>query len=343
MLEPYLRNVWYQAAWSSELEAGPLARTILDTPILIYRTADGIAALLDRCPHRFAPLSAGRIENGVAVCGYHGLGYDSSGKCVLNPHSAITSAMRVESYAAVERHTAIWIWMGEASAADPARIPDLSFIDRTPETARIELYMYTAAGYRLLTDNIMDLSHADYLHPSSLGGMMMHTKARTFERDGRLVAEWASPSCPAPPMFQSKVTSPQMSNYWIEVAWEAPAVMVLGTAVVPEGSERTPVDEVYALHNMTPETDGTCHYFMCATRGDRLNDANFSAMLKVRLEHAFSGEDKPMIEAQQRRMGSDDLWALKPILLPTDAAAVQVRRRLDQLIASEQAASSKNN
>lgn len=339
MPEPFLFNCWYQAAWSSELGQTPLVRTILNTPVLLYRTDAGVAALLDRCPHRFAPLSAGRIEGDRVVCGYHGLGFDASGQCVLNPHSPITSSMRVRAYPVHERHTGVWIWMGDPAQADPDLIPDLSFIDRTPDVARIELYMHTRAGYRLVTDNIMDLSHADYLHPTSLGGMMMHTKARTFERDGRLVAEWASPSCPAPPMFQAKVPSPQLSNYWIEVAWQAPAVMVLGTAVVPEGAERAPADEVYALHNMTPETDGSCHYFVCATRGDRLDDAAFSAMLRGKLEHAFIEEDKPMLEAQQQRMGADDLWSLEPILLRTDAAAVQVRRRLDRLIEEERSVS----
>ena len=59
----WLRNCWSQAGWSSELVSGePLVRTILGKPILFYRREDGAAAgLLDRCPHRFAPLSAGRL------------------------------------------------------------------------------------------------------------------------------------------------------------------------------------------------------------------------------------------------------------------------------------------
>ena len=63
MTATYLRNNWYQAAWASELSEAPLARTLLDEPIVFFRTGEGIAALQDRCPHRFAPLSAGRFEN----------------------------------------------------------------------------------------------------------------------------------------------------------------------------------------------------------------------------------------------------------------------------------------
>ena len=197
-------------------------------------------------------------------------------------------------------------------------------------------YMPTAANYRLLTDNIMDLSHADYLHPTTLGGMMVDSKARSFERDDRIVAEWLAQNCDAPPAFQPLVPPPAKADIWIEVAWSAPAVMVLGTAAKPAGVRRTPADEAYTLHSMTPETSTKSHYFVCSTRRFLTHDPDFSAKLLVALKQAFEGEDKPMLEKQQQRMGTDDLWSLRPLLLSIDAAAVRVRRRLDQLIAVEQ-------
>ena len=183
----WLRNAWYQAGWGEELIVGePLARTILNEPILIWRAGGGeIAALLDRCPHRFAPLSAGRIERDRVTCGYHGLSFGSNGARVHNPHGAVTSAMRVRAFPVEERHSAIWIWMGDADKADPAGIPDLSFIDETPESARLRIYLPTRANYQLIVDNIMDLSHADYLHPTTLGGMMTGPKRRAGRRATR--------------------------------------------------------------------------------------------------------------------------------------------------------------
>lgn len=76
----YLRNCWYLAAWSHEAAPGQvLARTLLDIPVTLFRDASGRpAAILDRCPHRFAPLSAGHLDEGVLVCGYHGLGFSAS-------------------------------------------------------------------------------------------------------------------------------------------------------------------------------------------------------------------------------------------------------------------------
>ena len=135
MTATYLRNNWYQAAWASELSEAPLARTLLDEPIVFFRTGAGIAALQDRCPHRFAPLSAGRFQGGTVTCGYHGLTFDGSGRCVHNPYGPITEPMKVRSYPVAERHSAIWIWMGAQERADEALIPDVSFIDRTSPTA----------------------------------------------------------------------------------------------------------------------------------------------------------------------------------------------------------------
>ena len=335
---PWLRNRWYQAGWSDELGPDrPLVRTILDAPILFYRSESGVAALLDRCPHRFAPLSAGRIDGGRVTCGYHGLAFGADGACVHNPHGAITSRMQVRSFPVVERHTALWIWMGAPEQADPALIPDLAFIDATPASARIAGHMPTAADYRLITDNIMDLSHADYLHPTTLGGIMTGSQARSREEGQRVVAEWVSLNVDPIPVAATTMPLGTKVDSWTQVVWSAPAVMVLSTTTTPAGVPRAPEDEAITLHNMVPETARTTHYFYCSTRRFLVEDVAFSGYIREALSRAFVEEDKPMIEAQQRRLGEAELWDLDPILLPTDAAAVRVRRLLDRLIADERA------
>src|SRR3977135_4689040 len=117
----YLRNAWFVAAWSDDLADGQLlARTILKEPGVLYRKSDGhVAALQDRCPHRFAPLSMGKVVNGDSIqCPYHGLEFDASGVCVLNPHGSknIPPRARVRSYPGTEKHKAIRIWRGEEQA-----------------------------------------------------------------------------------------------------------------------------------------------------------------------------------------------------------------------------------
>ena len=84
----FLRNAWYCAGFSSDLEPGKTrAITMLGEPVVLYRKEDGApVALADRCPHRFAPLSSGRVCEGQLQCGYHGLRFDASGQCTHNPH-----------------------------------------------------------------------------------------------------------------------------------------------------------------------------------------------------------------------------------------------------------------
>jgi vanillate O-demethylase monooxygenase subunit len=333
----YLKNCWYQAAWSSELPGdAPLVRTIAEIPLLFWREGTGaVSALLDRCPHRFAPLSAGAISEGRVTCGYHGLAFDGSGRCVHNPHGAISSSMKVASFPVIERHKALWIWPGRREDADAALIPDLSYIDNTPETARIEGYLPAKAHYELMSDNILDLSHADYIHPTSLGGMM--TSATTLTRlDGdEVIVEWDARDCLPPTAFQGVIPPPLRGDIWIQVRWSAPAVMTLATFAAPTGTARSPQLTALTLHNMTPESARSTHYFFCNTRPYLPDDAALTGMLRSALMKAFTDEDKPMLEKQQLRIGDEDFWALEPILLSVDAAAVLARRKLKQLIDAE--------
>ena len=84
----HLRNTWYVAMWDDDLSTDQLvSRTICEQPIVFYRKLDGsVAAIEDQCAHRFAPLSQGRLCGDEVQCPYHGLRYDSTGMCVVNPH-----------------------------------------------------------------------------------------------------------------------------------------------------------------------------------------------------------------------------------------------------------------
>jgi len=98
----FLRNTWYMAMWSENLAAGTLLpRMLLGTPLVFWRDTQGrVAALEDRCPHRFAPLSKGKLLGDRVQCGYHGLEFDGSGACVRNPHvtGRIPPAAKVPSF-----------------------------------------------------------------------------------------------------------------------------------------------------------------------------------------------------------------------------------------------------
>jgi vanillate O-demethylase monooxygenase subunit len=126
-----------------------------------------------------------------------------------------------------------------------------------------------------------------------------------------------------------------LSDTITEVIWHAPAVMRLSVSVesrVPGGGRISQT----TVHVMTPDTEMTTHYFVLSTRDFRADDAEFNAGLSAFVNNIFATEDKPMLEAQQARMGTPDLWATDPVLLPIDTSAVQVRRILERLIAAEQ-------
>ena len=103
---PFLKNCWYVAAWSSELSDSPLEKKIIGERVALYRTSNGDAVAIGaRCPHRFAPLSKGKIVGDLIECPYHGLRFNRDGICVLNqfePDAAPPTAS-VKKYAVVER------------------------------------------------------------------------------------------------------------------------------------------------------------------------------------------------------------------------------------------------
>jgi phenylpropionate dioxygenase-like ring-hydroxylating dioxygenase large terminal subunit len=341
----YLRNVWTIAAWARELRASTLlARTLLDEPLVFYRDASGTpCALADRCPHRFAPLSMGRLcDGGASVqCPYHGLRFDGSGACVHNPHGDgnIPHAAKVRSYPVVERWSALWIWMGDPACADASQIPDFSFND--PEHWAVGTgSMVVDAPYELEIDNILDLSHAEFIHPLFSSDALRRGKFEC-QQDGETI--WSKRFMPNDEQVsdflrQAFQVERGAIDRWLHVRWNAPATMALWAGGVASGQPMEQGVVSQQAHCFTPESASRTHYFYsiafpCAMGpiAEQLATQNVAA-----LREPFEHEDKPVIEAVGRRMGGKDLFALKPVMLPGDAAAVRARRLLQSMIEKEQ-------
>lgn len=338
----YLKNGWYVAGFSEDLPAGGLlTRTLLDEPVVFFRTPGGeLRALADRCPHRFAPLSAGQLtDNGHLMCPYHGLVFDGSGHCVHNPHgdNTIPKAAAVRAYAAVERDRLLWWWGGDAKRADTALIPDYSFAAKAHPDATIKGYMPTDCDYQLLIDNILDLTHADYLHSATLGsGALTRVAPKITDLGERQVRiTWLSSGDVAPPAFDMHLARQgQPTDQWTEVTWTAPSTLQLHVGATLQGEPRDAGFDSMNLHLATPERAGKCHYWFWTTRNRAIHpEANKAISAIVR--RAFAEEDKPMLEAQQRRIGGADIASLNPVLLPQDAGGVRARRKLAALMDAE--------
>ncbi|WCM25008.1 aromatic ring-hydroxylating dioxygenase subunit alpha [Sphingomonas sp. QA11] len=336
----FLRSCWYLAAWSDEVVDAPFARTILNEPVVIYRTSGGDAiALSDRCPHRFAPLHLGNVKDDRIQCPYHGLEFDREGKCVFNPQAdgATPVAARLRKYALIEIYGGLWIWMGDPETADVSLLPDLFFLRPESGYSRMTSYVHTSANYELMSDNILDLSHVAFVHRATFNAdeASAAVKPRTRQEGSRVYYERAWRQDRPSPMFAALYEVDEPVDVWSDVIWDAPALMTHISGLTPAGTPREGAREIRTVHFMTPETDRSTHYFWAGTRSFRHNEPDLDARLLSVVERAFGGEDKPMIEAQQAMMGDQDFWTLKPLLLRGDAAGVLARRALAKLIAEE--------
>ncbi len=123
------RNMWWVAAWGDEVSEKPLARWLLDTPVVLYRLADGTpVALDDRCPHRWAPLSEGTVRDDMIVCPYHGMEFGADGHCTKVPtQKSMPRTAFVRFFPVRESGAFVWIWMGDPEAID-ANPVDLTYM-----------------------------------------------------------------------------------------------------------------------------------------------------------------------------------------------------------------------
>ena len=345
----YLRNAWYVAAWSSDLGDGAiLARTILQEPVVFYRRANGeVAALADRCAHRFAPLSMGKIVGGDRLqCPYHGLEYDASGRCVLNPHGNkhIPPRAQVKPYPVTEKHRAIWIWMGD-DAPDTSKVPDFSVLDNPPELYATKFDGFTVkANVELLVDNLLDLSHTSYLHAGILGNDETIEADIGVERDGDdvIVSRYARSADPPGLNKMMWPDAPAKVDQFTRIRWMPPSTLLLVSGVCPPGAPNEQGGSgLHAIHMLTPETDRTTHYFFTAVRfgvytsGDDLN-RQIQEKIAATRRFAFEHQDAPVIEAQQRNIDCANT-ALDPVILAIDAGPQRYKQILNRLIRAEQA------
>ncbi|MBA4286077.1 MAG: Rieske (2Fe-2S) protein [Xanthomonadaceae bacterium] len=341
----FLRNTWYVAAISTEVDPAALFhRKILDTSVLIYRKADGTpVAMHDRCPHRFAPLHLGTRVGDEVACVYHGLRFDCAGQCTLNPHGggATPANARVRTFPLLERYGFIWIWMGDAPA-DPARLPDFGPLDEGHPNAYGATYMHLKSNYELIIDNVMDLSHIDYVHGEIITtrGQLSPLTPKLTETASTVTSrsEWTQQ--PALMIFAPFLPDPKASaRHFFEITWTAPANIQLSVGAVQDDRRTLDLDNTtgqYDLHTCTPETLDTTHYFFATRRNHLVEDAEYN-LAKIKAMHvAFETEDGPVIEAVHAEMGTDDFFGLHPVLICNDTGPVKVRRMLRRMVDAEQ-------
>ena len=340
-----LKNTWYVAGWSDELVQGQLlGRVYLNQPVVLFRQTDGSpVALSDLCPHRFAPLHMGKQIGNVIQCAYHGLEFGADGRCVRNPHGkSVPAGAKTRRYPLIERYDALWIWPGEGEA-DESLIPtEFAFLIEE-QRAHNRGYIHAKANYLLLLDNLMDVSHALYLHAGSLTTEEMRDGyVPKCEMINGVVDSVIHQQGMTPPPFWAAALPPGTAKTDVRdlTRGHIPSLVMhemcyspVGMAPYSEGGVST-----RSAHLYTPETDNTTHYFYALSRDFARDNAAVQLRIAEQLRAIFLSEDIPMIEAQQLLIGNRDLMGMRPALLSTDKASVLIRRHLADLIASESSA-----
>jgi phenylpropionate dioxygenase-like ring-hydroxylating dioxygenase large terminal subunit len=351
----FLHDAWYIAAEPAELLQAPLARTILGKAVVLFRTESGeIAALEDRCPHRLVPLSLGKIVGNSIRCAYHGAEFSASGECVRIPgQRVVPRAVKVRSFPVVQRHGYCWIWMGNpAESSDYSTMPDGYEPSDAPGWKGVYGHFQSMkVDYQLLNDNVIDITHAEFVHPESFGGQEVeffrnaHRGVDYIERGlsynleerslhFRLTAHDMGDD--GAPLWRHMVAQsfglPGYSgkvHFTIDVDWWAPCYCKFLLSARPTDRADLPMARICNLHAAVPETERTTHYFYRSVRnyGD---DASIPA-LKELTDFIF-GQDKPVLESQQRLVGNNDLFDLSPVSFAGDRLPVEARRILKRII-----------
>ena len=340
----FARNAWYVAAWADELTDRPLGRTICNDDVVLYRDRSNgrVAALQDRCPHRGYPLRFGEIVESGLQCGYHGLAFDCSGRCVHIPgQDKIPTKAAVRSYQVVERDQLVWIWMGDADKADASKIVDCGWHNDTAKWPHQHAVYYVKANYLLLIDNLMDLTHLGLVHKSTIGGNpRAHVTADmkvTPSDTGLHFIRWLMDVVP-PPSFLKAAPFKGNVDRWMEFEYVAPAAIVQWSGALDVGREaRQHRDQdggfsARLFHGLTPETETTSHYFWSTSNGYRQDEPAATATLFNEIAHAFN-EDKIVIERQQISLTQHGELGLVDIV--SDVARVHMRRIAERMSAAD--------
>lgn len=334
----YPKNCWWVAATSEEVDRKPLGRWLLNQPVVFYRKRDGqVVALEDRCPHRWAPLSAGKVVEDSLVCGYHGFRYNASGRCEAIPtQENVPEAAKVTSYPVIERAPLVWIWMGDPSRATGMPVPELNFI--TDEGwLRLGDYMHLQANYFLLQENVLDLTHFAFVHADTLqiegwdsGGDQVFVDEKTvrFSRTTRKV--------PLAPLLTipTGIAPGTIGDTTTFGAMLLPGVHSAGIDIEEplRGRNKGQDYNFRIAHLTTPETPTSTHYWWRIGQNYGVEGSQESEMVHQGVVTAFN-QDKAVLENIQRLVAKDPRHSdSTEISVVADRAAVQARKILKAML-----------
>ena len=300
---------WYVAGFSWEFRDRPLARTLLNQPVVLFRANGIIAALEDRCAHRSMPLSAGILEDDGLRCGYHGLKFSPEGACLEVPgQTRIPKAACVRAYPVEERNQIVWIWMGKTAESKPnSPAPAHLWHDDPAYQFKGDVYHYKAP-YQLIHDNLLDLSHLGYVHTRTIGGnARIHVDAdMKVEHDDnhvRVVRHMRN-STP-PPTYTDAWPFKSAIDRWQEIEFRVSHLLIWTGGIDAGAGDLTDPNRagfhMRGFHGITPETDSTSFYFWTVSSNKNPERPDMADVIHRATAFTFD-EDRVVIEEQYANM-----------------------------------------
>lgn len=337
----FVKDYWYVAGWPNEINSAPLRRLFMNEPVVLFRCGDGeVAALEDRCSHRNFPLSKGMFHDDTIQCGYHGLTFNRKGACVYAPgQDRPPPRSDIRAYPVAERHGVLWIWMGAADKADPALIPDLSWMDAAGWSSWRDGYIHLDAPDQGLAENLLDISHLAYVHKKSMGSdpdLIASGKIRVdLESYGvRRLVDFAA--MPTPPAYLKSALVAEAVDQRTESSMR-PGLYQNHTVTKNVGTEGWagagavgdyPI-QIRSFHGIVPETDNSTHYFY----GGAFMDIDVS-VFTAEIHNQILSEDIDVLESIH---ANEKLIGDRPTVnLRNDLAVMRWRTFREQILSGAQ-------